>query len=450
MKHSKQFYLVKNGYNLEKSLDNFSKETFEHYTLYFNESLISYKIKDGSLFLGDVFSTIEKIESLEPSSFLEQCNHLGGRWVYISNTHIYTDFLASKGVFYTSECNVIASSFGLLRELGEIENKELHADKHYKYNLPPRTEYENVRQLLPGEYIDLEKNKPFSHGCDYFNANEKSEDAVLKEMSLLMENYVESCYPIIAKKGYYQGLTGGIDSRLTLSSFLMAKKKHYSFTHNKPYLFMTDSDQKVPKILSDKYDFEHEMTNKQAVSFNQSDYLEHIGRNADYSIGSNLYYFKSGQMELLKDKFFIDNYYETGARWMLGKGAVGKSSELCFDSFITDGYKTNKKDFDYLKQHIESISDNKLDFKDILYFVKNFSTVGQIFCEMDYYMTPIVHMNSRLFFSEMLSAPESFRENESMLKALINYNIPKLIDIRINKKEPLIKTIGLKLYYKLM
>jgi hypothetical protein len=446
MRHSKQFFLVKNDFVLGKSIKGFLNIKFEYFTLYYCSTLATKSLSDGSIFLGDLFSDIKKETTITPKEYLNEVADIGGRWVYISDEYLFTDFLASKAVFFNITKTVLSSSFGILRELGLIEQKSLTPRHKYKYSLPPATEYPTIKQMLPGSFFIFDQQAIKSHGIDYFNIKADSDEALIEKMSELMISYSKNSYAKLKEKGFYHALTGGVDSRLTLSSYLAAKCEHSSFTHKKPYLYMTKSDEVIPHLLSKKYNFSHKFTNAIDFKFTTKDYLEHLGRDADFQVGSNLYYYTKGQMEMLKGSYFIDNYYETGARWMVGKGVVGRASMLAYDDFVSDGYITNKEDFLVLKEHILSLSGNNIDYKDVLYFIKNFCTVGHLFYEMDYYMRPIVNINNRTFFSMMLSTTTDFRSEQKMLIRLIEKNKPDLIDFKINAKDSIFKKILFKLF----
>lgn len=451
MKHAKQFYLVDNNYMLDSKIKGFESISFEYFTLFYNSDLAIHKLRDGSIFLGCVFNNEDDFEGLNPKTFLDKCDHLGGRWVYISDDYIFTDFLATKSIYYTKECNVISSSLGVLIDLKEIDGNELTYSSFYQAFIPPSTQYENINQLLPGEYVALKSRKLISHGSNYFDVNNfNDESSSLKSMTELMKSYVESCHEKIVEKGYYQGLTGGVDSRLTLSSFLMSEKEKSTLTHSKPYLFMTKSDSEIPKLLSNKFSFKHIVTHREKIKFNTNDYLLHVGRSVDSQIGSNLYYFSNGQMECFKNKYFVDNYYEVGAKWLHGIGETGKNKKLTLDSIKKDKLNIKDEDLDYFLKHLKNISGDNIDHRDTLYFLKNFSNVSQLFCELDYYMFPIVHMNSRRFFSELLSTPESLRDGKVFIKRLINKNISELDGIDFNRKDSLIKNVAFKVYVKTM
>lgn len=450
MKHTKQFYLVDKNYDLILKIKGFNKRQFNRYTLFYHSDLSVLEMKDGSLFLGTVFTNQEDYEDLNPRNFLDKCDNLGGRWTYISNDFIFTDFLATKSIYYSNKCNVISTSLGILRDLKEIDSIDLNYSKSYRAFIPPSTQYENIRKLLPGEYIDLETKKLLSHGSNYFNVSLSDEISSLESMSKIMKSYVDLCQDEIRKKGFYQGLTGGTDSRLTLSSFLMSNKEHYTLTHNKPYLFMTKSDLKIPLMLSEFFLFNHKSTHKTKTKFDIGEYLQHVGRSVDSSIGSCLYYFMNGQMDVLENKFFIDNYYEVGAKWLHGIGEVGKTRVLTANAMKIDNYNIRSYDLDYFLNHVKSISGNNIDHRDVLYFLKNFSNVNEVFCELDYYMHPIVHMNSRKFFSALLSTPEHLRGKKIFLNNLIKYNIPKLGEISINKRDPKIKSFVFRAYRRLI
>lgn len=76
----------------------------------------------------------------------------------------------------------------------------------------------------------------------------------------------------------------------------MSNKEHYTLTHNKPYFFMTKSDLKIPLMLSEFFLFNHKSTHKtkNKTKFDIGEYLQHVGRSVDSSIGSCLYYFMNG------------------------------------------------------------------------------------------------------------------------------------------------------------
>ena len=158
----------------------------------------------------------------------------------------------------------------------------------------------------------------------------------------------------------------------------------------------------------------------------------------------------NGQMDVLENKFFIDNYYEVGAKWLHGIGEVGKTRVLTANAIKIDNYNIRSYDLDYFLNHVKSISGNNIDHRDVLYFLKNFSNVNEVFCELDYYMHPIVHMNSRKFFSALLSTPKHLRGKKIFLNGLIKYNIPKLGEISINKRDPKIKSFVFRAYRRLI
>lgn len=442
----KQFYLVSDTTNTQH-VDGYLCTNLKGYKLFHCPSITVHKFNDGSCILGDCFFTYDPEISINETNFLSISNSWGGRWVYISSDYLFTDFLSSKAIFYNNDKTVISSSLGVLREIGVINSEALKKVKTYKYYLPPGTMYEGVQQLLPGEYICVNKREVLSHGSLYFEIINKPDSELIENLSSLMRIYATNSREYMKESGYYQALTGGVDSRLTLSSFISTDSNHVCFTHSKPYLFMSESDRKVPKELSDKFSFNHVFTYKTKSNFNENDFISYVGRDVDTQVGSNFYYFSRGQMDILKAKYFIDNYYETGAKWMHGKGNVGKSKCLSEGDFEKDGYVFREGQLKYLLAHVDSLSNDKLD---VLYFVKNFSTVGNLFCEMDYYMKPVVHMNSREFFSNMLSVSDEQRYEEKMLLKLLSVNLPGLTETTFNKNDLILKKLVQRLYYKAM
>lgn len=462
MKHRKQFCLIKKNSDLSFQLEGFSQIELPHYTLFFEPSLEVKEPFPGHFVLGDITESFPSGERdlVSPETFLDEFTDSPGRWVMVGEKFLFTDFVQSISLFYQEDLRVIASSLGIIRSvMGEHadRDKKLKACKNTNFPLAPMSELPHIWQLLPGEYICFETEKVKGFGREYFYDDRSlGDDRLMEKMKKQMLDYCSDIMSLRKKKTFLQALTGGLDSRLTLSSFLAFLDKgedHRTFTHMKPYFFMTKSDREIPKKLSCKFRFKHFYTEGKGqggkTSFDREDFLEHMGRDVDAQVGSVFYYYTRNQMEPLKDVFFIDNYYETGSSWMKGKGHVGKTPSFKRDDFVKDGYLFNEKGLSHLIRHVNEMAGEMHDPRDILYFVKNFSRVSTTFCELDYYCSPLVHMNSRSFFSSMLSTTTGIRDKNIMLEKLMSRLLPNSLDFPLNQKDPWVKDFLYRLLFKI-
>jgi predicted RNA-binding protein with RPS1 domain len=221
---------------------------------------LNLKTLDLNLIISNLLLELKRSEN----NFLSYCDNLSGRYVLIykcqNKIKIFNDAKGFKSVFYsTGKQKIISSHINLLK------------DNLYKFNLDEEIHNEciKLRRFLafPGISTDIKEIKILTsntyltfedNSIVRFYPRKNLEAIDLDEAVLKVEEIIESQIELIANK--YQtfiSLTGGLDSRLTLSCVKNNFIKDVNF-----FTYKKEQDQLIPLAIKEKLNINLSIINK--------------------------------------------------------------------------------------------------------------------------------------------------------------------------------------------
>lgn len=224
-------YLISEN-QIQNLKDNQTFHIGNHYLYYSNDlKFTHYKTEyDEIVILGYCFDThciedteediakklVQMIKNKE--NFHEMINRINGRYVLIvkdeSGVIIYPDATTMRPIFYHDNFPVIASHSYLVKEAVEKQYEVTVKNRNYTVNgFLDFSKFENIYKLNPNNYRNLNQgsNVRFFPSEDYC---QKNVEQLIEESEGVIKNEIEW---VKKQPDIFMTLTGGIDSRVTLS-----------------------------------------------------------------------------------------------------------------------------------------------------------------------------------------------------------------------------------------
>ncbi|WP_437371996.1 hypothetical protein [Maribacter litoralis] len=217
----------------------------------------------------EILNEISEIYSNE-NEFFNYLNKIVGRFVLFAiindSYNIFHDPCGLRTVYYSiNKDGIYFASQPKLFELCFELRKNQYYNEYFDSDYVKRTKehwlpsgitlFENVHQLVPNHYLDVDLNKQVRFWpTDNLNAATISADEGAEKLSVLLENTM-----IAANKRFKLALavTSGLDSRLLLSSVSSISESIYYYTLKYRNLDNDSPDIKIPKKLLEKMRLNH-------------------------------------------------------------------------------------------------------------------------------------------------------------------------------------------------
>jgi len=222
---------------------------------------------DGEI-LDDLLDRLCACDSLD--DFFGHTYRLGGRWILIvqknRESRLFNDALGQRQVCYTdpaltperwcaSDPSIIAETLNL-----EISNdilsafRQSYTEGNQQYWWPSDlTPYENVRQLPPNHYLDLESGLRNRYWPDS-NLNDLPLEEAVQRCSATLAGLMQSAYNRFEMA---LSLTAGWDTRMLLAASRPFKDRTFYFTMKYWNLSDKSPDLRVPRRLLAKLRLQH-------------------------------------------------------------------------------------------------------------------------------------------------------------------------------------------------
>ncbi|WP_026972823.1 hypothetical protein [Aliagarivorans marinus] len=177
----------------------------------------------------------------------------GGRWVLVTEEHVYPDPTASQPIVYSCSSRVFASSTELIQapyddELVDSINV-VRGDNWYPFGLTPKL---GVKRLLPNHKLNL---SDFSEErTTITNTPENIDDVVSNSIST-----VQSFAEFFKEQGLFVGLTAGIDSRVLLAGLRGKLSLNVEFWTAKSVALANIIDITTAKALAKRFNLTHKV-----------------------------------------------------------------------------------------------------------------------------------------------------------------------------------------------
>ncbi|MDH2881561.1 asparagine synthase-related protein [Bacillus cytotoxicus] len=211
----------------------------------------------------------------EVDNWLIYTDHLGDKKIYYKNSH--------KGFFFGSRIYELTK----ILDEGRLDNNSCLCILTLGYMIDDRTMVKDVKRLLPGHYVKINKGTVEVHR--YFNLNntprvDKSEDVIIEEMDSLFREAIRLQFEKDREYGYRHiaSLSGGLDSRMVN---FVAHDLGYKDILNYTFSQSNYLDEKIAKdIASDlKHEFIFKSLDDAKFLFDLEDILKING-------GTSIYY----------------------------------------------------------------------------------------------------------------------------------------------------------------
>lgn len=302
--------LINNKFNIndiyieQRTIDKFKNDkVFQENDDYFiltegvilNSNELKEKYKCDSL-----FKTIIKMYIEKGNDFFEEFRGSFSGFFYDKKNNkkiIYTDHIGDKQIFFYnneeslifgSEINYIISYFKNNNIHYELDVDSVYFLITYGYMLEENTTFKQIKKLLPGSYIVIEKGEVKI--SQYYRLNntlntDESEEEIIENIDILFRQAVKRAFEKDKEYGYKHlvGLSGGLDSRMTtwVANDMGYGDNIVNFTFSQSnYL-----DETIPKSIAS--DLKHEWIFK---SLDNGIFLKNIDEIVKISSGGALYY----------------------------------------------------------------------------------------------------------------------------------------------------------------
>ena len=221
-----------------------------------------------------------------------------GRYIIIANSKIYLDAIGSLGIFYNDR--FISSS---LYVLCQVENRSVVYPNIKWGGVPdyvpgPLTPYEDTYRLLPSQILDIKEMKVSSRPLLLSLGNNYTEAQLVDEIQKTFVTSVRNMVKEFEGCSLWLALTGGRDSRLTMSLLENAKVEYKTFTCYHPHI--SKGDILIPQKLSRIARKEHRFLPRDESMYSKDREIEYKTHCAGMSVDADGQYYSYGQIQQLK------------------------------------------------------------------------------------------------------------------------------------------------------
>ncbi|WP_445958142.1 hypothetical protein [Yeosuana sp.] len=175
---------------------------------------------------------------------------------------VFQDHIGSKNIYFSEIesgsymfSNQIAEIYKTRKALGVKETLDVNAVYmllSYGYMLENYTLSKDIKKILPGTYVKIEKNQLSHH--TYYKLNNKTntsltEDEAIEQMDVLFRQAIKRQFDKDLEYGYkhFVALSGGLDSRMTT---WVANKMGYTNQLNFTFSQSDYLDETIPKAIA--------------------------------------------------------------------------------------------------------------------------------------------------------------------------------------------------------
>ena len=308
---SKQFIITNNGYTHD---DWYSFSLSCGKILSYHKELQVHHNTDYSVvLLGHAWSVLPADQQQSPQDFVIHSNcqiteeeiiqeekTWCGRYLLIANGNIYLDTIGSLGVFYHADA--ISSSIRILCEYADIP---IHYPniKHREapdFILGMDTGYHGINRLLPSQVLDLSSLQyhtrrllPDGH------IKKEDEKEQIESFKKVFTTSLANMSSTISQNKIFIALTGGRDSRATLSMFENSNLYYDIFLlqHNR----ISDGDVYIPPLLSKSINKELKYI-KRTGKANSQLYKEYQIHCAGFAVDEDWLFYAYEQYQRLREE----------------------------------------------------------------------------------------------------------------------------------------------------
>lgn len=372
---------------------------------------------------------------------------------YEGQLKIYNDATGMQSVFYHQKLPVSGSHAGLVAEVTDSKdsnkiNLSWLSDPK-TYHLPGHfTPYENVVYLLPNHYRNISK----STTVRYFPREEIVEKDVSEVSNIVIEEANKQLELLSKENKLLLSLTGGIDSRSTLSLMKDYVKSlrlfTYYYTHSKDSSYKgnwsLNIDRDLVTNIVNNIDLNHSFI---PIDYAYRDELEHqalknvLKRNTflnHNSLLAKLYLDNFGEENYLHIRSNIQGItkgnYRTQYKFENGKASFDEIVTCTNPKLLQDEKALNLFE-EWLQEYNPNVGFNFDPFDILLWESRMGTWHSQLLIQSDVAFNSHTLINSHYILKNLLSIPFELRQKKAVYFDIIEKKWPVLNFWQINKKE---------------
>lgn len=386
--------------------------------------------------------------------FFDYYNTLSGRFVCLVSvgevSMLLHDAMGTRSVFYYIDKNFLVSGhFQLIAELtnkticGDEKiflNSQVYKNKNVKYFPGIKTPYKGIYTLTPNTYLNLNSLKivRFYPNEKYIQHKELS-DKDFNRLIKILENTIE-----LFSKDYNLtvSLTGGLDSRTTLSACKNIKDLLYCYTFKKSKDNDSKFDAQQAENIAKRFDLDHKVVSLEVEGIENTDkkFIEMFKRSTGYMRSDS-----QGYLAREISKNYPDNYLELKSIIEVGKAfyQVNYPPQIMINKFLYRLFSKiygikNKFTLNSFKEYFEitdfkCVKKYKYPIYDLFYWEHRLGCWQNLQnSDFDFFRDMVVPFNNRVFFDIMLKISTSKRLSHDLQIKMINKLWSELLDIPVN------------------
>lgn len=387
----------------------------------------------GNAFCADGEKSAEEdIKSFSGDSLTELSRFWTGRYVLITENELLTDATGLMGAFY-SKNGTVSSSLKLLATTQNLKTTSSINASGINWQILPLTLFDGIKKLLSTERIDLSNGFSVKRNNWVTDYRHLTTEEKCEKTAEILKNAVKNISAFSGKK-IVLALTGGKDSRVTLSALLNAGVGFSTYTAEHENI--SSSDRKLPQKLAKAFGKKHEYIKRQKLDQNKlSDYYNFSASN---SKGADAAFYACGQFDSFGEDTLIlrSGLFEAAQTY-----ARRHTTEQNFFEDMTAHYFVlkNGKQREAFELWADNAMRNPIDYVDIRdrFYIEQrvggwAAAIEQSFDIADF--TSIQIANCKELLSIFLSCNDKERAELSIAYKTMELLEPKVLSFATNKK----------------
>lgn len=280
------------------------------YELHFHQDLKVITNETNSVVLlgnawqvtSDTESPVETVKTMPATAdykqMIEYEKYWCGRYLLIVNGKIMLDLTGSLGVFYDE--NFVSSSLNILCKVNNasIKYPNIKWGGIPDYVPGPMTPYNSTRRLLPSQILEIStKGLAYRKLLPDVVFQGYKDDVLISKIEQSFCVSAQNMRKEFSDADFWLALTGGRDSRLTMSLLELANIDYKTFTCWNPHITTADID--LPYVLSELAGRRHVYIPRKENALDENKAKDYDEHTAGMAVDTDRNYYIYGQYQRL-------------------------------------------------------------------------------------------------------------------------------------------------------